>query len=255
MLSFLQNWLLFAVVFIPLERILPQDRQQGMVREGLIGDLIYVFLNAIIIGFVLGGLGAGLIALREFIMPAAMLEAVAALPFWAQLAIIFLLGDLGFYLAHRAFHEIPLLWRFHAIHHSIETLDWIAAFRVHAFDQICTKGASLIPVVLLGFRAEAVALWALIYGWHSILLHSNVRLSFGPLEGWIASPHFHRWHHARDAEGHDKNYAGQLAFIDRLFDTNHQPKGRYPKAYGTDTPVPNGWLAQFLAPLRPRQAR
>ena len=64
-----------------------------------------------------------------------------------------ILADLGFYTVHRLFHKIPWLWKFHAVHHSIEEMDWLAADRVHPIDQIFTKGASLLPVFALGFAA------------------------------------------------------------------------------------------------------
>ncbi len=248
----LYQWVLLAAVFMPLERLLPHDRSQRALRAGAGGDLVYLVVNSLLIGVVLGGIGVALVSLRAMVMPQVMLDAVASAPFWLQLCGVVVLGDFGFYLAHRAFHQIPVLWRFHAVHHSIEHLDWLAAHRVHALDQISTKTASLLPIILLGFQVEAVAIWGLLYGWHSLLLHANIRLPLGPLEGIIASPHFHRWHHAHDEEGRDKNFAGQLAFLDYLFGTAHRPEGRFPNAYGTDEPLPSGWLAQFAAPFKRR---
>jgi sterol desaturase/sphingolipid hydroxylase (fatty acid hydroxylase superfamily) len=52
-----------------------------------------------------------------------------------------ILADLGFYVAHRLFHGVPWLWRFHAIHHSIQELDWLAGVRVHVLDQLGTKAS------------------------------------------------------------------------------------------------------------------
>lgn len=161
-----------------------------------------------------------------------------------------ILADLGFYIAHRMFHRVQWLWRFHAIHHSIEELDWLAAVRVHAFDQAVTKGASMLPLLALGFDTGAISISSGIYFWHSLLLHANVRMTFGPLRWLIASPVFHHWHHAARPDAVGQNYAGQLSFLDKLFGTLHMPEGQLPDRYGVDASVPSGYLSQLLYPLK-----
>jgi len=168
---------------------------------------------------------------------------------------VIILADLGFYSAHRMFHSIPWLWKFHAIHHSIEELDWLAAARVHPLDQVVTKGCSLLPLFALGFAATPVAIYAAIYFWHSLLVHANVRLNFGPLRWLIASPEFHHWHHANEPSAYNTNYAGQLALIDKLFGTIYMPPGQTPAKYGVDDPVPHTYLPHLVYPFKPRQAR
>ena len=66
----------------------------------------------------------------------------------------------------------------------------------------------------------------LIYGWQSVLIHSNVRLNFGPLRWLLASPEFHHWHHSNYREARNKNFAGQVPVLDYLFGTLHLPPGR-----------------------------
>jgi Sterol desaturase len=160
------------------------------------------------------------------IVPGSFQAAIGGLPYWIQLPLVIVLSDLGFYWTHRMFHAVPWLWRFHAIHHSIEELDWLAAARVHPVDQILTKGVSLVPVVALGFSEWAIGVYALLYQWQSVLIHSNVRFRFGPLRFLFASPEFHHWHHSDQREARDKNFAGQLSFLDALFGSLHLPPGR-----------------------------
>jgi sterol desaturase/sphingolipid hydroxylase (fatty acid hydroxylase superfamily) len=156
---------------------------------------------------------------------------------------------LGFYLVHRAFHKVPWLWRFHAVHHSIEEMDWLAAHRVHPIDQILTKGASLIPIFALGFASEPMFLFAVMYRWQALLIHSNVRIGFGPLRWIFASPQFHHWHHANHREAFDTNFAGQLSLLDLLFGTMHLPGRETPRLYGTDDPVPGDYVGQLAYPF------
>ena len=124
--------------------------------------------------------------------------AVQSQPLWLQVPEVLLVADIGFYLAHRAFHAVPFLWKFHSMHHSIEEMDWLAAYRVHPLDQILTKSASFLPVYALGFSDSAILLFVLIYKWQSVAIHSNSRIGLGPLKWLFASPQFHHWHHAKE---------------------------------------------------------
>ena len=175
-------------------------------------------------------------------------DAVGSLPYWVQLPLVIVLSDLGFYWTHRMFHAVPWMWRFHAIHHSIEELDWLAATRVHPVDQILTKGVSLVPLLALGFSEWAIGVYALLYQWQSFFIHANVRFRLGPLRLLFTSPEFHHWHHSRDIEARDRNFAGQLSFLDALFGTMHLPPGQ-PKAYGLDQPMRQRYALQMLYPF------
>jgi len=75
-------------------------------------------------------------------------------------------------------------------------------------------------------------------------------MTFGPLRWVLASPAFHRWHHAARPDAYGKNYAGQLSCLDMLFGTMYLPEGPPPDTYGVEDPVPHGYLAQLLHPLK-----
>ena len=70
--------------------------------------------------------------------------------------------------------------------------------------------------------------------WQSVLIHSNVRVGFGPLRFLFVSPEFHHWHHSNHREARDRNFAGQLSFLDALFGSFHLPRGQIPTTYGLD---------------------
>jgi sterol desaturase/sphingolipid hydroxylase (fatty acid hydroxylase superfamily) len=252
------NWidikglLLVCLIFVPLEQLLALRPDQKIFRRGWLTDVGHVFATGLLVKF---GLALAVLAISlaaGHLIPAKLRAAVAAQPVWLQFTEIVLLADLGFYLAHRAFHAVPVLWRIHAVHHSIEELDWLAAHRVHPIDQILTKTASFLPVFALGFSLEPFLLFALIFRWQALLIHSNVRIGYGPLRWIIASPQFHHWHHANCPETLDKNFAGQLPIWDLLFGTLHLPRGRMPQRYGTDDPVPRSYLAQLAYPFMKR---
>jgi sterol desaturase/sphingolipid hydroxylase (fatty acid hydroxylase superfamily) len=250
----LRGFLLVCIIFVPLERLLALHPGQRVFRKWWWNDLIYVVFNRLFINAGLGVLIVGVIALTHWLVPAEWQAAVAAQPYWLQVGEVIVLADLGFYSAHRMFHTIPWLWKFHAIHHSIEELDWLAAARVHPLDQIVTKGVSVLPLFALGFAAVPIGIFSAIYFWHSILVHANVRLNFGPLRWLIASPEFHHWHHANERAAYNTNYAGQLSILDKLFGTMYMPEGRVPAKYGVDEPVPNTYIPHLLYPLKQQPA-
>ena len=122
-----KGFLLLLVIFVPLERLIALHPEQKLFRKGWWNDLIYVAVNG---WFIKAGtltvVVLGLVAARAAIPPSWQ-EAVASQPWWLQLAEVLVIADAGFYLMHRAFHAVPWLWQFHAVHHSIEELDWLAS--------------------------------------------------------------------------------------------------------------------------------
>lgn len=239
-----------GVIFIPLERLLSLHRGQRTFRKRWYQDLVYVFANGALIRIGLGAVMVVILGTSGWLVPAGLRGVVAHQPCWLQVLEAVILADLGFYIAHRMFHSIPWLWRFHAIHHSIEELDWLAGVRVHPLDQVATKGMSMLPLLALGFDTAAIAITSGIYFWHSVLLHANVRITFGPLRWLIASPVFHHWHHADRPDAHGKNYAGQLSILDKMFGTMYMPDGQVPERYGGEDRVPPTYVSQLLFPFR-----
>lgn len=176
--------------------------------------------------------------------------ALRGLPLAVQVVLGLFVGDLFAYAQHRLFHRRPL-WGFHAVHHSSPRLDWLSSVRVHPVNDVLGRVLQGAPLLLLGFDPRVFALYAPFATLYAILLHADVRWDFGPLRTVLASPMFHRWHHAADAAAADKNFAGFFSFIDLAFGTYHLPKGELPQALGVSgLPVPGRFLAQLAYPFR-----
>jgi sterol desaturase/sphingolipid hydroxylase (fatty acid hydroxylase superfamily) len=244
--------LISALIFIPFEHLF-HERPQKTLRKGLGVDLIYVLFNGLIIKVVIVLIAANTLDAAAILVPQSMAHAVGGQPIWLQVAEIILITDIGVYWTHRAFHEIPALWKFHAVHHGIEELDWLGAFHSHPVDAILTKAISLTPIFFLGFSEVSIAVFSSIYFAHTLLVHSNLRIAFGPLKWLIASPQFHHWHHANQREAYDKNFAGQLPVLDMVFGTYNATGNKVPEKYGVDDPIPASYFGQVSYPLLPRE--
>jgi len=245
-----------ALVFIPIERMAPV-RPMSPLRGEWRTDLAYFFMGHVLVQFILIAVTAStgtIAALAAFPSVKALIQ---SLPVWAQFLLAVLVADLAQALLHRAYHNIPFLWRFHAVHHSTRRMDWLAGSRIHLLEIILTRSAVLLPLVVLGFAPAAVNAYMILVGLQAVLAHANLRLDFGWLEYVLVTPRYHHWHHARQAEYVDVNYAIHLPLVDMLMGTfRRPPRGEWPAEYGVmklET-VPVGFLAQARMPLSRRKA-
>lgn len=239
-----------GTIFIVLERLIPRERTQPVLRPGWRTDLLHTFAGGWVIGMgMLLSLSVINVVAAHAIPPSIGL-AIRAQPAWLQFIEILLLSDLGVYAIHRASHAAPWLWRFHAVHHSSEHMDWAAAHRVHPVEQVLFSTAAIGPAVALGFSPEPLIAYALVYQVWALLLHANISLDFGPLRHVIGSPRFHHWHHADQREAYDRNFAALFPFYDHLFGTFRMPKDALPECYGVDDPVPKDFIGQIAHPFR-----
>ncbi|HXA89260.1 MAG TPA: sterol desaturase family protein [Mycobacterium sp.] len=244
---------ILAVIFIPLERLFALHPHR-VLRRGWRTDVVHFLVNgtALRIGMlvsvvVIGGF------LRAFV-PAPLRDAVAASPGWAQIAAGLTIATMGGYAGHRAAHEVPLLWRFHRVHHSSRELDWLAATHLHPLDETFTRSVAVLPLFALGFGRVSLGAFLILITLQAIFIHANVRLGFGPLRWVIGTPQFHHWHHAREPQAYNSNYAGEFPLLDALFGTLYFPANRWPAQYGVDDTQPDGYLRQIAWPFRTRGA-
>lgn len=239
-----------TLVFVFIEKLFPLKRDQPVFRKAWQTDFQHFIVNHLAVGFVL--LATNLMVHRFFgwAVRDGVQVWVKDLPFVFELVLIVLVADFIQYWVHRAFHEVPLLWRFHAVHHSIKTLDWLAGSRLHVVEVLITRTLVLAPIYVLGFSKEVIDVYIILVGFQAVFNHANVNARFGPLRYILVTPNFHHWHHAQDSEALDRNYAGQLAFLDYLFGTAVQSDRVWPSEYGVvGDYVPEGFWKQFKFPF------
>ncbi|MFY2764746.1 sterol desaturase family protein [Arenimonas sp. MALMAid1274] len=240
-----------ALVFVPIERALGR-LDQSLLRPGWRTDLAYFFLSHVLVQFILILVTAWTTHIAALVAFPALAASLQSLPVWLQFMIAVVCADLAQAVLHRAYHRVPWLWRFHAIHHSSRHMDWLAGSRMHLFEIVLTRSFVLLPLVVLGFSQPAINAYVILVGLQAVLAHANLGLRFGWLEQVLVLPRYHHWHHARDPRYVDAHYAIHLPVIDRLMGTYRLPRdGTWPAEYGNLDPddVPEGVWRQHLAPF------
>ena len=241
-----------ALVFIPIEKML-SVRPMSPLRAGWRTDLGYFFLSHVLVQFLLIAATSTTTPIAQAISIDSVRTTLQAWPIWAQFLLAVFVADLFQAGLHRAYHNIPFLWRFHAVHHSTRNMDWLAGSRIHLLEVIATRSAVLLPLVVLGFSAAAINAYVILVGIQAVLAHANLRVNFGWLEYILVVPRYHHWHHARHKDYLDVNYAIHLPLVDMLMGTfKRPPAGQWPEEYGVmklET-VPEGIGKQLLMPFQ-----
>ncbi|HSW06731.1 sterol desaturase family protein [Aquabacterium sp.] len=239
-----------SLIFIFIEKLFALRKDQPVFRPEWQTDLHHFIVNHMVVGFVL--LATNLLVHKLFGWAAndGIRGWVQGLNFWLALFLIVLVADLVQYWTHRAYHEVPLLWRLHAVHHSVKRMDWMAGSRQHILELLITRTLVLAPIYVLGFSKEVIDAYIVVVGFQAVFNHANVSVRLGPLRYVIVTPNFHHWHHSQDDEAIDKNYAAHFAFLDHLFGTAVQSDRQWPAHYGVvGDYVPNGFWKQFKFPF------
>ncbi|WP_228124630.1 sterol desaturase family protein [Glaciimonas soli] len=240
-----------TIIFIVIEKLFPLYKKQAVFRKEWQTDMVHFAVNHFIIGLALLVVNFFIHRIFGWMVHADFQVMIASIPVLPQLFLCILVADLMQYGAHRAYHEIPFFWRFHAVHHSVKTMDWLAGSRQHMLELITTRVLVLGPLFVLGFDKSVVDMYIIVVGFQAVFNHSNVHLPWGPLKYIFVTPDFHHWHHSSEAEAIDKNYAAHFAFIDYFLGTAVKSTRAFPEEYGVvGDYMPDGFLKQQAFPFK-----
>ncbi|MBF4988867.1 sterol desaturase family protein [Methylophilus sp. 14] len=249
---FVLNILLTGFLFIPLEKLFGRLTQQPLFRDEWREDLFYFLISSVFVQtLTLFTLAPSMTILHYTGDWASMRQAIASQPLWLQVIEIMFLTDFVQYWFHRAFHQIPFLWGFHAVHHSAKKMDWLAGSRMHIVEIIGLRSMTVVPMYVLGFAEGALHLYILLVYLNATFVHANVRFNVEWLKPLIVTPRFHHWHHGIEKEAIDVNFSIHFPLFDKLFGTYYMPKNQWPSGYGIGGhPVPNGYWKQLMYPFK-----
>ncbi|WP_433602919.1 sterol desaturase family protein [Nocardia sp. CA-135953] len=230
-----------------VERLIPYQADWNHDLDDTLRDCIHAFVNEMLIL-----LSVAAIPLLAAIVPAPD-GWPTSWPFLCQVLLAILVADLGITTVHLASHKIGLLWRFHAVHHSIERFYGLNGLMKHPLHQTVEMAAGVAPLILIGLPSNVAAALALSVAIQLLLQHSNADYRIGPAKHLLAMNEGHRFHHLKFAGIGDVNFGLFTLIWDHLFRTySYDPARRF----GTDDlgmaakpDYPTGYGDQFVYPF------
>ena len=225
--------LLAAVFFAVIERIRPFQRNQAILRDQWQNDVAFLYFNSFLTSPVGSFLGAAfsIYVLHPLLPYRFFAEAIASWHIAWQLFAALLILDVVVYVRHRFMHEY--LWSVHITHHTPEEINWLTQVRLHPLESIIAGLFSAVILHLVGFGGTAIATASGVLLAVDIFNHMNINLGFPkPLCYLLASPNYHKWHHAKEAKAINKNYVVLFPFLDVLGGSYYCPTIAPPKQCG-----------------------
>ncbi len=215
--AFLAGFVLIGV----LERLLPNRTHQW--RGRATGNIGLQLVNALVqLAMLLAApLTLSAVALIALFSQFGLLNNLQ-MGLWTKIVIAWLVLDLASYWWHRAWHGVPLLWRFHRIHHLDPALDVLTTFRTHPVETVLTILFKGSIVYLLGVPLLGVILYEVVVAVMALWIHGNVRIRPGA-DRFVAllliTPGLHRIHHGALESEYSRNFGLVLSLWDRIFGT------------------------------------
>jgi sterol desaturase/sphingolipid hydroxylase (fatty acid hydroxylase superfamily) len=171
-------------------------------------------------------------------------------PILAQALLMMFISDLFRYWVHRLSHTVQFLWRFHAVHHSLDKLYWLNTTRIHPIEKFLQLCVEVAPFLLIGVSKEVIALHLVIYGVNGFIRHSNIYLKYGALNYIISTNELHRWHHSKLIHESNSNYGSDTMIWDIVFRSFFWPKDREVEELGVfNANYPRTFNGQLTAPI------
>jgi lathosterol oxidase len=247
------DWLILAflgsaIIFMTLEKLFPKYKNQVIFRKEWSLDLFYFCFNHLMISAIII-FGNQHASHFDWAISQSLQQSIQSIPILLQVVIIILCADFVLYWEHRLYHEVKALWPVHAVHHSVETLDWLAGSRGHFIQVFSERAMVMIPLYLIGADETALNIYVTFAALQAVLIHCNLKFSFGFLKYIFVTPQFHHWHHSSEKPAIDTNYSAHTILFDWLFNTYHMPKEHWPVDYGTTVKLPTSYLGQLFYPV------
>lgn len=254
--------ILISVLVWILEIALPWRKKQAIFRRDFWLDSFYMFFNFFLFRVLIF---AALVRLT-FLLFVSFLELfgyqggafidLSQLHWGIQFVLFFLIADIAQWGVHILLHRVPVLWRFHKVHHSVKEMGFAAHLRYHFMENVFYQPAKFVALSLLfGFDLEYV-----FYIYYSTTLighlnHANLNMDYGPLRYVLNNPKMHIWHHAKELpEKHPygMNFGISLSIWDYLFGTAYLPHdGRdIELGFDEDEVYPQSFLGQLIEPFK-----
>ena len=215
-----------VLVFAALER-LKLNYDKKITKRDSIGIFLEIFNRAF--GFLIGLTLMN--KLVNFVSPFEIFSiSNLNIPTLAKFLISFLCIDFIHYISHRVHHLIPMLWRFHRLHHSDNSVDSVTSLIHHPLELLSIFLTNITAYVLFDIPVIVINAYTLVLVMHSPFTHTKLKLNHKIdhlLSYFIVTPNFHRIHHSIVMSEGNTSFGIFLPFWDRVFNTYESKEESY----------------------------
>jgi sterol desaturase/sphingolipid hydroxylase (fatty acid hydroxylase superfamily) len=216
------------IVLALLELIIPCNKTAADKPKRWLNNIVLSVINTALVKLTipLAGIAAAVLAgERQWGLLNNIVDSSGSINYlfeWFAIVIFLIIFDFTIYFQHRLFHAVPLLWRFHRMHHSDVDYDLTTGIRFHPISIVLSSIIKIALILIMGAPVFAVLLAEVLLNATSMFNHSNLKLpkrfeSF--LRKLIVTPDMHRIHHSVDNIEHNHNFGFNFPWWDRLFGT------------------------------------
>lgn len=167
---------------------------------------------------------------------------------WTIIISLLVLDFFGGWLAHISEHKIPLLWRFHVVHHADNNVDVTTGLRHHPIESVLRGIFFFMGILVSGAPMYAVMIFQTLLVLSTAFTHANIGLPRWLDKGLsyiFVSPNMHKVHHHWKQPFTDSNYGAIFSIWDRLLGTFRKLEPGEIR-YGLDRYYPNERDEDFL---------
>jgi sterol desaturase/sphingolipid hydroxylase (fatty acid hydroxylase superfamily) len=254
-------YIFLIIAMIALERWMPHEHEWTRSDGQIFADIAHTISSKGTVQLLF--LFSAVIGLAEWVKP--MVDQGPGLlgvqlwplgwPLWAQVCLGVVAAEFGLYWAHRLAHQTPVIWRLHAIHHSVKKLWFVNTGRFHVMDSVFKIALSFGVLLLLGAPMEVVKWLSAITAFIGMMTHCNIEMRFGWLNYVFNTPELHRWHHSKVLDEGNRNYGENVIIWDLVFGTYYNEARRPPVDIGMSDYMPQKFIHQLAWPFLGEQAR
>jgi sterol desaturase/sphingolipid hydroxylase (fatty acid hydroxylase superfamily) len=227
------------VLTLGLQRLLPAKQAQKIFSIGFAQDAVWFFYETLLNALILVFYVEYLTRYYHQYFSRLTITSLSQSPGWARFLLALLLVDFLYWLQHYCLHKSPLLWRFHALHHSQKELNYFTDFRYHVVEYVVRYTFLIIPFLILQLDPPTIAAFVIFQRCYSHFYHGNIRTNLGPLKYLLVTPQSHRVHHSLEAEHQDQNFGAIFSVWDFILGTQCKTFTAYPETGIADEAFPH----------------
>ncbi|MGZ3847438.1 MAG: sterol desaturase family protein [Flavisolibacter sp.] len=237
--SLYKNCLYFIVPFILLfEYLVPSRPEQAVLSAGFLQDAIWFVVRSLLDPLLLGPAFIFFEAVYHDNLSFLTIQTTSSWPLPLQILLAVVFSDFLSWVSHVIVHKNPVLWAFHAVHHSQEQMNVFTDDRGHPVDILFRGTINFIPFLIFDPALSMLASITVLRGAMQRFIHSNVQIDFGLFNYVLVSPQFHCVHHSKEDPHRDKNFGTLFSVWDHLFGTAYPDPSEYPATGIADSAFP-----------------